>query len=306
MKIRYIVPVIALVLLAAGCNSTKKDTTESTNLSQATMNNTGESTDAHAHDAEHGAKLAGSRIDLQNINNLKPGVLTLAFKLYGLDAHEFKPQDLNTEHEKLMHLILVRDDITGFQHLHPEYKDGRWTVLANIPSQGLYQMYADISPKEESPITLRVPITIGGATQQAQAPSISSGGSVEVNGIQATLQNTTSFKTQENTKLIFTLTQNNKPITQIDPYLGAFGHVVVLRHGDPDDYLHGHPVTETKPINGQVEFESEFPTKGIYTIFGQFNIGGQVKIFPITINVTSEGQPSADEIKAMPDAHSGH
>ena len=44
--------------------------------------------------------MAGTRIEVQNINNLKPGEITLAFKLYGLDAHEFGPSDLKVSMKK--------------------------------------------------------------------------------------------------------------------------------------------------------------------------------------------------------------
>jgi len=296
-KSLYIIPVVIVAIMAIGYGFTRTKTSSQEISSTVTTNTAGQEesmSNDHAHDAEHGAKLAGTRIDLQNASNLKPGEVTLAFKLFGADAHEFGPDDLKVAHEKLIHLILLRDDVTGFQHVHPEYKDGRWTVEATIANQGLYQMYVDIEPKEEDPITLRVPLTIGGATQHSQFPSVSANMSAMTSGIQATLQTASELKTKEHVNLTFVLTQNGKPITQIDPYLGAFGHVVILRHGDPDDFIHGHPITETKPTDGKVVFESEFPIKGTYTIFAQFSINGQVRTFPITASVDSDGQAPAD------------
>ena len=297
-KSLYLIPVVIVAVIAIGYGLTKTKTSapEAKNATtHGTTNSQKETaTGEHAQDGDHGAKLAGTRIDLQNAASLKPGEVSLAFKLYGVDTHEFGPDDLKVAHEKLMHLILVRDDITGFQHVHPEYQNGRWRVMATIPNQGAYQMYVDVEPKEEDPVTLRVPLTIGGATQQAQFPSVSTGMSANVGGIQVTLELTSPLKTKEHTTLTFALTQNGKPVAQIDPYLGAFGHVVVLRHTDADDYLHGHPITETKPTDGKVVFESEFPIKGTYTLFAQFSINGQVKTFPITVSVETEGQASDD------------
>lgn len=295
----YIIPVIIIAVVAIGYGLTRTKTADqeppntidsNTNTAAQEESTGGE----HAHDAGHGARLAGTRIDLQNARNLKPGEVTLAFKLYGVDAHEFGPDDLNVAHEKLMHLILLRDDATGFQHLHPEYQDGRWRVLTTIANQGLYQMYVDIEPKEESPVVLRVPVTIGGATQQPQFPSVSANMSATIDGLQATLQLASPLKTEEHANLTFALTRNGTPVTQIDPYLGAYGHVVVIRHGDPDDFIHGHPVTDSRPTDGKVVFESEFPLKGTYTIFAQFSINGQVRTFPITVSVDREGQAPAD------------
>lgn len=306
-KSLYIIPVAILAVIAIGYGFTRTKTSNqeapNTVASNTTVPEESASGD-HTNDAEHGTKLAGTRIDLQNATNLKPGEITLAFKLYGADAHEFGPDSLKLAHEKLMHLILLRDDVTGFQHLHPEYKDGRWTVKTTITSQGLYQMYVDIEPIEESPVTLRVPLTIGGSTQEPQFPSVSTNMSATVGEIQANLQLAMPLKTKERTTLTFALTQNGKPVSQIDPYLGAFGHVVMLRHGDADDYLHGHPITESKPTDGKVVFESQFPVKGTYTIFAQFSINGQVKTFPITVSVDSEGQAPTDH-ESTTDEHGG-
>lgn len=294
-KIIYISSLIVIIALGYVYLSNQKPTIKPYDESSASpIKEEAENSTDHGNVDKTHAKLAGTRIDLQNQNGLKPGEVMLAFKLYGADAHEFGPNDLKITHEKPMHLILIRDDVTSFQHVHPEYKDGRWTVKTTIENQGLYQMYVDIEPKEESPVTLRVPLTIGGTTQQSQFPSVSANMSAVTNGIQATLQLASPFKTKEHTNLTFVLAQNGKPVTQIDPYLGAFGHVVVLRHGDADDYIHGHPITESKPTDGKVVFESEFPVKGTYTIFAQFSINGQVITFPITVSVDSEGQVTSD------------
>ncbi len=300
-KSLYLIPVV-IVAVVVGYGFTTKTTNQEAPGTVASNTNTAAPEESasgdHAHDSEHGAKLAGTRIDLQNATSLKPGEVTLAFKLYGADAHEFGPNDLKVAHEKLVHIVLLRDDATEFQHIHPEYKDGRWTVKTTIAKQGLYQMYVNIEPTEEAPIILRVPLTIGGSTEQSQFPSVSNDMSATVSGIQATLQLASPLKTKEHTTLTFALTQNGKPVTKIDPYLGAFGHVVVVRHGDSDDYSHGHPITESKPTDGKVVFESEFPIRGTYTIFAQFSINGQVKVFPITISVESEGQAPADHESA--------
>ncbi len=302
-KYIYIVPMTITVLAITGyvIVLNKKQATEPVRAIDARVTvqplpqPTAQEDEDHAQDDEHGAILAGTRIDLQNSNRLQPGSVKLAFKLYGLDTHEFGPDDLKITHEKPMHLILVRDDVTGFQHLHPEYQDGRWTVKTTIVNQGLYQMYVDIEPTEEGPATLRVPLIVGGPTEHAQFPEASVNMSVMVGGVQAALQPASPIKTQEHINLTFALTQNGKPVTQIDPYLGAFGHMVAFRHGDVDDYLHGHPITESKPTDGKITFESEFISKGMYTVFAQFNINGQVQAFPLTIEVGERDVQQKDE-----------
>jgi hypothetical protein len=289
MNIKHLIPLLVVVLVAAGCNKADQNKENQAGQTQGQAGNqTAENGAGHAHEPGHGATLAGSRINLQNRNSLKPGEVTLAFKIYGLDAHEFGPNDLNSDHDKLVHLILLRDDATGFQHLHPDYANSRWSIKTNVPEQGQYSVYVDISPKEETPQILRVPVTIGGPTQTSKLPVLTPEKTVTQDGITVSL-NKQSFKTKEHGTFSFTITRNGEPITNIDPYLGAFGHVVVVRHGDPDDYFHAHPITATKPLNGIVEFESEFPAQGTYTMYAQFSISGQVRAFPITLSVTEEG-----------------
>ncbi|MSU75596.1 MAG: hypothetical protein EXS55_03725 [Candidatus Magasanikbacteria bacterium] len=98
-----------------------------------------------------------------------------------------------------------------------------------------------------------------------------------------------ALKTNEHITLTFTLTNNGQVVKNVDPYLGAYGHVVLIRHNDPDDFFHVHPITETKPTDGKVAFEAQFPTAGRYTLYAQFNIGASVKTFPITVDVNEPG-----------------
>lgn len=223
-------------------------------------------------------------------NDLKTGNIELSFKLYGEDGHNFGPNDLKIMHEKKLHLLLVRDDMTNFQHLHPEYVGDSWTVKTSISNQGKYQMYADIAPVEEDPSVLRVPLTIGGETRNAQAPTPNADWSAQDGEYTAKLTIDQPLKTKETKQWTFTVTQNGQPVTTLQPYLGAYGHVVELRHTDPDDFFHVHPVTENQPTDGKVVFEGTFPVKGRYTLYAQFNINGSVKTFPITVDVNDDGQ----------------
>lgn len=287
---KFILASLVVVLAGAGCAAGSKDLASSTTPESS---NTGNAVPEQAAD-DHGdgahAVLAGSRITLDNATSLESGNVNFSFKLYGLDGHEFGPNDLNIAHEKKMHFILVRDDMTNFQHLHPEYSSNKWSASTTVAEQGNYQVYVDVEPVEEKPVTLRVPVTIGGATENAQAPVPNADMSAQSKGVKTLLETDGLLKTNEHETLTFTLTQSDSPVTTIDPYLGAFGHVVLLRHNDADDYIHTHPITEAVPTDGKVSFEAQFPVKGRYTLFAQFNVNGAVQTFPITIDVSEEGE----------------
>ena len=288
-KFIYVIPILAIVLLGTGCSNTAQNnnvqqTANDAKKKDGSLKNVGTKESlAKNSDGAHGATLAGTRIEFQNINNLKPGDITLAFKLYGRDAHKFGPDDLKVTHEKPLHLMLVRDDLQYYQHLHPEFVDGNWTVKTQVAEQGKYEMYVDIDPKEENPIVLRVPLTIGGATKEKMFPTVSRDLTAIVDGITASLDKAELGRKTTEITLRYKLTQNSQPLSQIQAYLGAFGHVVALKHGEPDHFVHAHPLTETVPQNGIVEFEINLQEKGMYTIFAQFNINGKIKTFPITL-----------------------
>lgn len=292
MNHKLIAATFALLLIGAGCasRSGQSPTLPPNGPSAAADTDVSDVADgAHGDGGHHVSALAGSRIALDDKNALKPGVVSLRFKLYGLDGHEFGASDLQVQHEKKMHLLLVRDDMTGFQHLHPEYTDGKWVVATDVPEAGLYQMYVDIDPEEEEPIVLRVPLTIGGQTAKKEFPIPNEDRSATTGVLKAVLNTAGAIKSHEETMLTFVITNGGKPVTAIGPYLGAYGHVVLLRHGDPDDFFHVHPVTETKPEDGRVEFEATFPVKGRYTLYAQLDIAGNVRTFPITVDVSEEG-----------------
>lgn len=282
---------VAVALIGAGCSQAGDPNSQTAKpvQTQPTVSNPTPQTEGAGHGGEHLATLAGSRIDLENKNSLKPGEVTFRFKLYGLDGHEFGDKDLAVVHEKKMHFLLVRDDMTGFQHLHPEYKNEKWEVATRVPEAGNYQLYVDVDPTEEEAIVLRVPVSIGGATANANAPTPNADVSAVDGNYKVVLTSEGTVKTNEHTKLTFMVQQNGKAVSTIDPYLGAYGHVVLLRHTDPDDFYHVHPLTETKPADGKVQFEAQFPVKGRYTLYAQFNVNGSVRTFPITIDVSEAG-----------------
>src|SRR5690606_19531099 len=86
--------------------------------------------------------------------------------------------------------------------------------------------------------------------------------------------------------LTLSVTQNGAPVTRIEPYLGAFGHLVALRDGDLA-YLHVHPEgTEPAPgaVSGpKVEFATAAPTAGLYLLYFDFQIDGVVHSAPFII-----------------------
>ena len=88
----------------------------------------------------------------------------------------------------------------------------------------------------------------------------------------------------EGTKITFALLDSmDEPVTDLQPYLGAMGHLVVIS-ADGKRYVHAHPV-EGKSANGVVEFAAYFSQAGIYKGWGQFQRAGQICIVPFVVKV---------------------
>ena len=89
--------------------------------------------------------------------------------------------------------------------------------------------------------------------------------------------------------LTLTVSRHGAPVTDLQPYLGAYGHLVTLREGDLA-YLHVHPGGEpgdgqTKP-GPDVEFGAEVPSAGRYHLYLDFRHDGVVRTAPFTLEAS--------------------
>jgi hypothetical protein len=168
-------------------------------------------------------------------------------------------RDFDLEHTKRMHVIVVRRDMTGFQHLHPtQSRDGTWSVRTTLPDAGTYRVFADFSV-DGKPYTLADDLTVDGAVRSRALPAPAS--SVDVDGLRVRLDGHAA-KAGEEAELDFTVTRDGRPVA-VEDYLGAKGHLVALRRGDLA-FLHVHPDEH------RLRFMATFPTAGTYRLFLQF------------------------------------
>jgi hypothetical protein len=185
-------------------------------------------------------------------------------------------RDFDVEHTKRMHFIVVRRDMTGFQHLHPtENPDGTWSIPLTLPDAGAYRVFADFSV-DDKPYTLADDLTVDGSLRSRELPAPD--GSVEVDGLRVSLTEGAA-KAGEESELGFTVTRDGRPVA-VEDYLGAKGHLVALRRGDLA-FLHVHP------DENRLKFMATFPTAGAYRLFLQFKTDdGRVHTAAFTQEVT--------------------
>lgn len=186
-------------------------------------------------------------------------------------------------HDRPLHLIVVRDDLTGFQHLHPTMApDGTWSIPLTLPAPGRYRAYADFSALDAKnnavAAVLGVDLTVPGSSSAAPLPPTSTVDTVD--GLTVSYQGIPRSGVTE--PLLFRVTRDGRPVT-LQPYLGSFGHLVVLRPSDLG-YLHVHP--EPGLADGSITFWLAAPGTGSFRMFLDFQTDGVVHTAAFTLAVT--------------------
>ncbi|WFB60710.1 hypothetical protein [Paenibacillus sp. BR1-192] len=194
-------------------------------------------------------------------------------------------QEFDVNHEKLLHLIIVNRDLSFFNHIHPDYKEnGEFTVNTTFPAGGEYKLIADFVPKGAGGSTLSEWVQVEGEEGEPSAIEPDSSLIKQVNGkeIELSLSNALS-----NEEVVLTYhiqdAQTKQGISNLEPYLGAVGHVVILS-ADAEKYIHVHPLDESS-TGPKAEFATTFPHSGIYKIWGQFQHQGEVMTVPFVVEI---------------------
>lgn len=203
---------------------------------------------------------------------------TLSFRI--LDEDGQPVTEYTTAHEKDLHLIVVRTDGAEFRHVHPVLDEatGTWSVPSwSWDVAGTYRVYADFTPAGDDAegLTLTRTVEVAGDYAPVEAEASRTD---EVDGYTVTLDGDLTAGTTSD--LTVTVERDGQPVTKLEPYLGAFGHLVALREGDLA-YLHVHPAGD-EPQAGDVGgpdvgFAAEVPTAGRYLLYLDFQVDGEVR-----------------------------
>ncbi|WP_028552364.1 hypothetical protein [Paenibacillus sp. UNC451MF] len=194
-------------------------------------------------------------------------------------------ENFDLSHEKKMHLIVVSKDLSYFNHIHPDYKgNGLFDITTQFPAGGQYKLFADFVPTGKSSTTKSQWITVQGNAAKPVAIQPDTNMTKVVDGKEITLAYD-PLKSGKETTLTFTIKDaaTKKPMTNLQQYLGAVGHVVILSD-DAEQYLHVHPMEE-KATGPDAKFMTTFPKSGVYKIWGQFQHEGKVFTVPYVVKV---------------------
>jgi len=188
-------------------------------------------------------------------------------------------------HTKDLHLIAVRRDLSTFQHVHPtRAADGTWSVPLDLDA-GVYRVLADFRPAgADHQLVLGADLLVPGELEPVDPPAPRASVTT-VDGYTVTLHGTPVAG--HDSDLVLSVREGGRPVITLQPYLGAYGHLVALRAGDLA-YLHAHPPGAADDDMGggpDLAFVMSFPTAGTYRLFLDFRAGGVVRTAAFTIEV---------------------
>ena len=200
-------------------------------------------------------------------------------------------------HERRLHLIVLSRNLVTYHHLHPSMDPaGTWSVDVPSLAPGSYRLYADFKPAGSDRITLAVDVQVAGLVTVTDLP------------VPATINDVDGYSVTRSgdlgvgsSAIDLSVDRDGTPVAT-EPYLGAAGHLVVVRVGDLG-YLHVHPVDDAS--GSSVRFTAEFPTPGLYRLFFDFAHDGEVHTASFTVDVPPGAESGSSPVDAMPDHPEG-
>lgn len=335
MKLKLFIGIILLTITSivlVGCAGNSSTNTPATNQTSANNNSSNQNTIAAStdikrteltEDAKYAAELkiepslaqAGQDVNLIFMVKDKQGAVN---------------KNLKIVHEKLMHLLVVSDDLAQFDHVHPEQQpDGSFRLKYKFPNGGTFKLYSDFTPQDTEQIVNVFDVKVGGQAREKTPLVADKEFTKTIDGLTFTMKADQPLKAASGTALNFYVTDaDGKAVTDLQPYLGAMAHFVVISE-DTTKFLHVHAMegetTKTKGTEGNQKMDhgememdvkpsdnnaakptvmahTEFPTGGMYKIWGQFQRGGKVFTVPFVLNVAPADVKTANNAEVPKDA----
>ena len=140
-------------------------------------------------------------------------------------------------------------------------------------------------------------VTVAGDPPAAESPLRAGPREQVVDGVRVTLHGDARADRTSEMSFSFADAQTGRPVDDLEPYLAAAGHVVVLR-ADGGDFAHEHAEAEDAAgrtvfalpgtqFGPELDAHFHFHTEGVYRLWAQFRLdGGHVVTVPFTVEAT--------------------
>lgn len=214
------------------------------------------------------------------------------------DPRGMAVKEVEIVHEMPLHLLMVSKDLSWYAHEHPELQpDGTFTFTWTFPAGGEYTLFHDFTPKDVGMQVVPVTLRVEGAPAPVVALKPDSDKPKTVDGYTVTLNTGGPVTTGKPTTMSYSIAKDGKPVSDLTPYLGAMGHLVIISQ-DLKEFVHSHPHEHAdgdhdhakqghSDMKGgpKVDFEAHFKAAGLYKGWAQFQHNGKVITVPFTFNV---------------------
>jgi hypothetical protein len=209
---------------------------------------------------------------------------TLDFQIK--DPAGFDAAHLQVVHEKLLHLMMVSQDLSWFSHEHPiPQGNGSFRLRTSFPVGGTYVLFHDFTPDSVGMQVVPVELNVEGRARKTKTLVVDDDKPKRIDGYEISLSHTPLAPTIA-CAMTYTLTRHGEPVTDLEPFLGAMGHLVMISR-DRTAYVHSHPLDSQMSGGPSVQFITTFEKAGLYKAWAQFQRHGQVLTVPFVVEVGS-------------------
>jgi Cu+-exporting ATPase len=217
--------------------------------------------------------------------------------------------DLVRTHQVWMHMIVTRSDLGTFAHIHPEPTGtaGVYTVTATFPTSGAYLVHTEFRRQGQMVDVLDAhQVTVAGPAPTSVPVPTGDVRSHIGHGVRITLDGEARVGDTSDFALRFT-DADGRPVDDLQPYLGAAGHVVVMR-ADGSTFAHQHAETfddRGRPVfalpgstfGPELDLHARFDRPGTYRLWAQFRLGdGTVVTAPFVVHASGQRRPQPADV----------
>ncbi|KRE55620.1 heavy metal translocating P-type ATPase [Phycicoccus sp. Soil748] len=243
------------------------------------------------------AAQAGLDVRLSVPASTRPGVPTRVTATAVQHGTGDPVTDLTLTHQAWMHLIAVREDLATFGHVHPQPTGhpGEVAVEMTFPTPGRYIVNIEFRRRGQmSDVHFRQVVTVPGVPTSPREPVTVSSRSVNVRGTNVQLLGEARVDGSSDLHFRFSDANTGAPVTDLQPYLAAAGHIVVI-NADGSSFAHEHAEVEDQrgrpmfatpgqTFGPSLNVHATFPAPGTYRLWGQFRLASGVVITaPFTV-----------------------
>lgn len=211
-------------------------------------------------------------------------------------------QNLEVVHEKPMHMFIVSQDLSEFQHVHPQLvSPGLLEIPATFKKAGPYSFFAQFKPAQQPEQTVTSSFKVPGLPMPVQPLRLDMTlpktcfDPDRTGALQAYTYQVSQLPTKIGQPVQFKvhIMKNGLPVEKVEPFLGAAGHAVLVS-ANHQSFIHAHamdgpmPGMAHSPAQAPMDmsddpstlvFESDekIQRPGVYKAWVQTQIDGRVK-----------------------------